>query len=204
MQSLSFRRAPVALLCAAALVLLAGCGKKKDLLPNAGNVVSGKITYKDGPLPFGLIQFYAAETEQVVGSSQVNPDGSYRIDNLPPGEVRIAILTKTPSMAGRGMPPPGMEIPTDPSQAPKSGPPPWHRRGPQMPGMTGRPGMPGGMSGGPGGPGGMTFPTVNSGQAPPEVRAEIEALDEKYRDPKTAKLDYTVTPGEQTHDIVLK
>jgi len=201
MQSLLVRRVPVALLCAAGL-LLVGCGKKKDLLPNAGNAVSGKITYKDGPLPFGLIQFYAVETEEVVGSSQVNPDGSYRIDNLPPGEVRIAILTKTPSMAGRNMPPPGREMPTDPSQAPKSGPPPWHRRGPQMPGMTGRPGMPGGMP--PGMPGGMAFPTVNSSQAPPEVRAEIEALDEKYRDPQTAQLAYTVTPGEQTHDIVLK
>jgi hypothetical protein len=97
------------------LLLVAwGCGGSKSTTSE----VTGKVTYQNNPLPAGQITFYPAKgTPQSVA---IQPDGTYTVTDLEPGEVTVTVSTetlnpekKTPDYGGRGRggaspPPPDM------------------------------------------------------------------------------------------------
>src|SRR5262249_22752825 len=70
-----------------ALISAAGCGK-------ALGSVTGKVYYKNEPLKGGTVVFVTADG-QTGGGSEITEDGSYSIADLPPGDVRIAVETRS-------------------------------------------------------------------------------------------------------------
>lgn len=144
----------VVVLAFAASLGAAGCGKSTGSL-------SGKVYYKGAPLKGGHVIFACADgkTEQ----PEIGEDGSYRIDKLPVGVVKVGVETDTlkpkgvaPGMAGpvKYAPPSGME---NPNQAPD----------------------------------------------PAQMAKRYVPIPEKYADPQSSGLTFTVKPGSQPYDINL-
>jgi hypothetical protein len=88
----------LALLCLTAT----GCGSSGS--------VSGKVSFNGEALGGGTVVF--TSEGQGSATSQIGPDGSYKIDKIPVGPVKIAVETKSAQPAKR---PPGM--PTPPADA---------------------------------------------------------------------------------------
>jgi hypothetical protein len=84
-------------------VLAAGCGGRGS--------VSGKVYFQDQPLGGGTIVFTSADGQ---GSkvADIQPDGTYTIEAIPAGPVRIAVETESvrPARSGTGAPP-GLPMP---------------------------------------------------------------------------------------------
>jgi hypothetical protein len=91
----------------------AGCGGSKG-------TVSGKVYYKDAPLKGGNVTFVNADKQSYLVAIQ--EDGSYSIEKVPPGEIKIAVETaslkppnsyvlrnKPPADAGGSYTPPDYE-----------------------------------------------------------------------------------------------
>jgi hypothetical protein len=195
----------LALLGALTSVLL-GC-KSKDAETAR---VEGKVEFADGwPLPFGFVQF-RTETEPKAMAQIRN--GRYMVTGLVPGtELKVLVTLQPPGGMGMGMPPgmhPGMEMP--PGMPPGKDMPPGMFPGKDMPGKGVPPGKdmppgkdePKGKDGAPGKDGpAKGMPPGKDGQAfPPEL---VKAL-EPYGSIEKTPLHYTVQPGNQTFDIVLK
>jgi hypothetical protein len=117
------RRGPLAMaaLFAGLALLGAGCG-------SGTGTVAGKVYYKDQIVPGGTVVFTNTDGK---GSrtSRIGADGSYKIEDMPAGNVKIAIETESIKPAapsgqapGRGAPnmpmPPADKIPAgvDPSK----------------------------------------------------------------------------------------
>jgi hypothetical protein len=95
-----------------ALLALAGCG------PATGSI-SGKVTYKDKPLPGGMVTFFAADKKSQ--TAVIGTDGTYTIDRVAVGPAKIAVL---PPAAPPKMPP-GMKMDAGKmGGAPEGGSPP--------------------------------------------------------------------------------
>ena len=75
----------LALFC---LLLLCGCSK-----PAVGTV-SGKVTYKNQPVPSGTVTFFGQGDR--VESAEIQEDGSYTITKAPVGTVKIGVITLQP------------------------------------------------------------------------------------------------------------
>jgi hypothetical protein len=94
------RRVPAALLFFSLVLGASGCGSSTS--------VSGKVSYKGAPVKGGTVTFYNASNW--TGSSPISADGSYKIDKVPSGPVKIAVETKTakpnPRAARMPQPPP--------------------------------------------------------------------------------------------------
>jgi hypothetical protein len=80
-------------LVALACLLVAGCGAR-----GTGHV-SGKVEYDGRPLDGGTV-FFAHENGAGF-QSLIKPDGSYEVNKIPVGRVRIAVQTPKP-YAGKG------------------------------------------------------------------------------------------------------
>jgi hypothetical protein len=114
---------------------VAGCGGGRSKA-----TVSGKVFYKDTPLKGGNVTFVGSDKQTYM--AEIHEDGSYAVETLPPGEVKIAVETnslrppnpnvlknKPPADAGGGYTPPDYEarakryvpIPTRYSDAEQSG-----------------------------------------------------------------------------------
>jgi hypothetical protein len=89
------------------LVLLTalGCGGSAN--------VSGKVTYKGEPLPWGNVVIYGANGK--IESGQISPDGTYAVHKAPVGEVKMAVIVSNPSPKT----PPGQTL----GKGPKTRPP---------------------------------------------------------------------------------
>ena len=69
-----------------AIILIAGCGGGK------GNV-TGKVSYKGQPLPYGNVQFSTSGGAFV---SEIASDGSYSISGVPTGSAKITVNCQDP------------------------------------------------------------------------------------------------------------
>jgi hypothetical protein len=69
---------------------LAGCG------PRVG-IVSGKVTYKNAPLPSGTITFIGGGKGDKPQWSPIAADGSYQVNNVPVGNVKVTVETTPPT-----------------------------------------------------------------------------------------------------------
>jgi hypothetical protein len=89
------------------LALVSGCAAK--------GTVTGKVTYQDRPLTGGIVLFVSTAGKGT-GRSEIGSDGSYTIEKMPAGPVKIAVDTRSAQGEGQaappGMkPPPGAELP---------------------------------------------------------------------------------------------
>jgi hypothetical protein len=75
--------------CALALgaVFLAGCSAAKGSL-------SGEVTYQGMPVVYGTVT--AVGGDGITHSANIEPDGTYRLNNLPAGEVKLAVISPEP------------------------------------------------------------------------------------------------------------
>lgn len=147
-------------------LLTVGCGGK-------GATVSGKVTFKDKPLPGGQVKFLTEKGKVYAGN--INEDGSYTVAKVPAGPVKISVLPKeSPKIGGGG--PQGM---------PFGGPPK------DMVGPPKDVGIPADARKG----------FENLTKPDPNV---VKNFPDKYKDAEKSELTYTVTDGDQTHDLPLK
>jgi hypothetical protein len=83
------RRGRVLPLLLLALPLATGCGGQTK------GTVSGKVTYQGKPLSSGFVTFVLEKGSPL--HSDIQSDGSYRMDNVPVGTVKIGIQPKSAS-----------------------------------------------------------------------------------------------------------
>ncbi len=72
------------------LVLLAGlcgCGRTAK--------ITGKVTYQGRPVRYGSVIFLSAD--KTARSCAIESDGSYAIEGVPTGEVKIGVISPNPS-----------------------------------------------------------------------------------------------------------
>ena len=62
----------------------------------SSGTVSGKVTYNGQAVPGGVVVFVADGTRGTM-SATIGEDGSYRVENVPSGPVKIAVKTAAPS-----------------------------------------------------------------------------------------------------------
>jgi hypothetical protein len=78
-----------------AFVVLAGCGAPQRA------TVKGKVTLGDKPLPVGNVMF--TTKDNLTGTSVIDKDGNYAINDAPIGDVKISVSVPT-------LPPGGLEM----------------------------------------------------------------------------------------------
>jgi hypothetical protein len=93
---------------------LAGCG------PRTGSV-SGKVNFNAKPLPSGTITFIGGKGDKSQWST-IAADGSYQVNNVPAGTVKITVETTPPMNPGgaslSGTKPPSVPgVPPPPDQS---------------------------------------------------------------------------------------
>jgi hypothetical protein len=69
------------------LLPLAGCGKGTGF-------VTGKVTYRDKPVPSGAVTFHGANGRTDSGS--LDAEGNYTIPQAPVGPVKVTVVTGLP------------------------------------------------------------------------------------------------------------
>jgi hypothetical protein len=93
--------------CLVVALTLTGCG--------ANGSVSGKVSYKGEPVGGGTVLFVPQGQQSL--SARINADGTYSIEKIAAGPVKISVETKTAQQVKgppRGMPtPPPGAIPKD-------------------------------------------------------------------------------------------
>jgi hypothetical protein len=90
----------------ASALLLAGCAGKGQ--------VSGKVKYKGEPLAGATITFFDRTNRAV--SSATGPDGSYSVEPVAAGPVKVSVVTTMPIYMPGDKPPPGPKPPTLPAK----------------------------------------------------------------------------------------
>jgi hypothetical protein len=78
---------PVCLLCASLLTGVCGCGGTAT--------VTGKVSYHGRPVSSGSVIFLGAD--QTARSGVIEPDGSFKVEGVPVGEVQIGVISRDPS-----------------------------------------------------------------------------------------------------------
>ena len=78
------------------LPLAVGCGDQ------AKGTVSGQVTYKGKPLSSGFVTFAGEKGGPL--HAEIHSDGSYRVDNVPVGPVKIGVEPKAAQDASSHMP----------------------------------------------------------------------------------------------------
>jgi hypothetical protein len=76
-----------ALLAASVMLIGVGCGKPTG-------AVSGKVYFKDQPLKGGNVTFISLDGKSSA-TVRIAEDGSYSVPEIPVGDVRIAVETKS-------------------------------------------------------------------------------------------------------------
>jgi len=97
-------------------IVLSGCGGSSS----GANSVTGKVTYKNGPVS-GLVVFVYGDSKEV--SAPIQPDGSYNMVNPPPGQVKI-VIKPMPGGTGGVTPKAGAPMKDAPSSEGNQNPPP--------------------------------------------------------------------------------
>jgi hypothetical protein len=85
-------------------LFVCSCGPKGETLPQTGATLEGTVHYGDEPIQFALVIVTGPSS---AASGKIDDDGRYHLDNVPLGEVNVAVNTKagygdfmTKSMSG--------------------------------------------------------------------------------------------------------
>jgi hypothetical protein len=111
------RGRPLLLLAALAA---ASCGPRVERIPETGATLEGTVEYGGTKVPMALVIVAAPENGGVSMSAFADGDGNYRVENVPVGDVRIAVNTDATKGAMKGQ----AMAQTDPKGGGKKGPPP--------------------------------------------------------------------------------
>lgn len=108
--------------CLIALLAASGCGSDTS----KAAAISGKVTYKNEPVPGTLNLQIAVEgtTEPAVYHASIGADGQYITSGIPNGAYQVSITPA--SAAAAPMAPPGAPKDTTPPMPGTNGPPPKH------------------------------------------------------------------------------
>jgi hypothetical protein len=155
-----------------------GCGPG---LKDRGTV-RGKVTIGGKPLNMGTVQFLASNDRS--GTASIKEDGTYEMTDAPVGECTITVTTPQGGPGSRMAP--GARGPGGPGGAPNPG------TGGAKSGAT-KP--PAGIIGGGDGMQ-MSSPT-------PIDFSKAVRIPDRYSNPETSGLKFTVVKGEQSYDIPL-
>ncbi len=71
-----------------------GCGKTA--------VVAGKVSYQGRTVVHGSVTFLSAD--KTARSAAIGPDGSYAVEGVPPGIVKIGVISRDPSRGRTAIP----------------------------------------------------------------------------------------------------
>ena len=74
---------------AALVAVLSGCGPATN--PNAPATISGKVSYKNGPVTGGMIYFHSAG---LVTPTAIDNSGNYLASDLPIGDLTVTVDTE--------------------------------------------------------------------------------------------------------------
>ena len=85
---MKWTRLSAPLVGAAGLLFLAGCA------PSTG-ALTGTVTFADQPVTTGQVTVYGPDGQ--VLTVTINPDGTYRVEDVPTGQVRIVVLPPPPT-----------------------------------------------------------------------------------------------------------
>jgi hypothetical protein len=78
------------------LLFCAGCGQKTGTL-------KGKVTLNGTPLPSGTVTVYGGKNDSITRNGEISSDGTYRIDKVPVGKVKITVSSaETPDLGQLG------------------------------------------------------------------------------------------------------
>jgi hypothetical protein len=94
MHSHLFRRAALVLVAACG-ILCVSCGERGERLPETGATLEGSLTYGGNKVPAALV---IVQGKDGSANGFVDEDGRFKIENVPLGEVNIAVNTE----AGKG------------------------------------------------------------------------------------------------------
>ncbi|MCC7087479.1 MAG: hypothetical protein IT427_20945 [Pirellulales bacterium] len=96
------------IVASACLTVAVGCGKSTD------GFVSGSVTWKGEPLPYGYIMFASVDGKTNSAGSLIEA-GKYRATNVPPGEKVVQVTSSDPprivQTSTDKMKPPAIDIP---------------------------------------------------------------------------------------------
>jgi hypothetical protein len=84
---MSLPYAPIAWIFFVAMLSLTGCSRNAT--------VTGKVTYKDRTVRHGSVVFLGADN--IARSGVIESDGSYRVEEVFPGNVRIGVISRDPA-----------------------------------------------------------------------------------------------------------
>ena len=76
------------------LAAVCGCGSTAT--------VAGKVSYQGRPVVHGYVTFLSAD--KTARSAAIAPDGSYTIERVPPGVVKIGVVSRDPSRGVSAVP----------------------------------------------------------------------------------------------------
>jgi hypothetical protein len=165
-----------ALLLSFLIMLFAvGCGRKTG-------TVTGTVTIDGEPLKGGNVTF-ARNDGQTTMSGTINEDGSYKVENVPVGTVKVCVETKSmnPALASGGVNRPGAR--------------PGGGMGGPPPGVAHENKPPEGAK--------VSEHYVPRTQGDNSTVARYVAIPDHYADPTTTDLTYEVKRGPQDHPITL-
>jgi hypothetical protein len=149
-------------------LLAAGC--------SGTGTVTGKVTFGNQVVGGGKVLFTSAEGKGSV-SADIEPDGTYKAEKVPTGEVKVAVDTSS----------------AKPTQGPAVGGPQNKKPGGVAPNM---PLPPADQV-----PAGADPSKLYGGQQP---KGKYVAIPEKYTNPSTSELTLKVKSGTNEYDIPLK
>ena len=86
-----FPRPGLSLWLSTGCLLLAGCEPYEARLPESGATLEGTVTMGGTPVPAAMIILKGKESG---ATGNVSPDGKFKIENAPLGEVQIGVNTE--------------------------------------------------------------------------------------------------------------
>ena len=96
------------------LVLVVGCAEPRH---TDRREVTGVVTYKSQPVPYGRVTFISTANPLLQDSSMIRPDGTYTLTNAPIGKVKVILSINgsvdLQALAARGEKAPPPFLPAD-------------------------------------------------------------------------------------------
>ena len=86
-----------AFLAAGVAIVLVGAGMTGGVRKTE---VTGKVTYKGKPVVYGAVILVSADG-QTAAAGPIQPDGTYTVTGMKPGEVRVGVISRDPAVQQR-------------------------------------------------------------------------------------------------------